>query len=238
MVSYLKKAIGLLVAVGLWIFAFFDRLLNWVGKSTSPEDGQLLVETKFPQFVEWLVSTPGWVPPLIATAFCVWFIWWVSPQQTKIKEAGKSTDPGLYFTGTRVDFDGAPQQWDSWLYIKNFGDTREGCTVEIETLDLGGSTQEIRSPLMTEGNNDTHFKLTSGKETRLHLTSRESPDPRNPQPHMLKVGTRDIRIDRGQTPTLLISAHSGAGREAEVLVRLMVDQQYRLSAKLFEREWV
>jgi hypothetical protein len=150
----------------------------------------------------------------------------------------KKAGPGLCFTDIKVDYDGAPQSYDSWLYVKNFGETREDCIAEVETLDLGGSTREIKSPVKAEGSADNHFKLVGGKEIRLHLTSRRSPNPRDPQPHMLHVQSGDIRLDRGKMHTVLISAHSGNGPETKVLVRLKVDEEYRLFAELLDPAWV
>ncbi len=56
---------GLLVFFGWWVF---DFTTGWIGRSTAPEDTEV-AKDRLGQFVDWLLSTPGWVPGSLAIIF-------------------------------------------------------------------------------------------------------------------------------------------------------------------------
>ncbi len=59
------RMIGLLTFFGWWVFQVATA---WIGRATAPEDTQV-VQDRFAQFVDWLLSTPGWVPGSLAIVF-------------------------------------------------------------------------------------------------------------------------------------------------------------------------
>ena len=72
---FLKTIGGWIVAVLLWLWAVLPKALDWVGRSTLPDDWQQLMIEKLPVWSAWLFSTPWWVPALLATILTLWMMW-------------------------------------------------------------------------------------------------------------------------------------------------------------------
>jgi hypothetical protein len=61
------RVIGLVLFSGWWIL---QSVLNWIGRSTVPEDSKVATD-RASQILDWVLSTPGWVPATLATAFAL-----------------------------------------------------------------------------------------------------------------------------------------------------------------------
>lgn len=73
--EFLKRIGGWLLALVLWIWAVVPKALDWVGRTTLPEDWEQLMAEKLPLWAAWLFSTPWWVPAILATALTAWVMW-------------------------------------------------------------------------------------------------------------------------------------------------------------------
>lgn len=84
--ALIKKVFGWLLASILAIWAVLPKLIDWVGRSTLPEDWEGLMSEKLPAALQWLFSTPWWVPGLLATILTGWLIWASWPRATSAQQ--------------------------------------------------------------------------------------------------------------------------------------------------------
>lgn len=80
MLQKLKTFGGWLLSFVLTVWTATKFLLDWIGRSTLPEDWKLLMTDKMPAWGSWLFSTPWWVPAILATAITVWVMWVSRPR--------------------------------------------------------------------------------------------------------------------------------------------------------------
>jgi hypothetical protein len=66
---------GWLLALALWLWSVIPKAIDWVGRSTLPDDWRQLMTEKLPLALHWLFSTPGWVPGFLAALLTGWLIW-------------------------------------------------------------------------------------------------------------------------------------------------------------------
>ncbi len=76
----LKKVGGWAVALLLWLWAVLPKALDWVGRTTLPDDWEQLMAERLPAWTAWLFSTPWWVPALLAATLTFWMIWISRPR--------------------------------------------------------------------------------------------------------------------------------------------------------------
>lgn len=69
-----KRIIGVVGAIALWVWAALPKALDWVGRTTVPDDWEQLMEEKLPALLGWLFATPWWVPATLATILTIWLI--------------------------------------------------------------------------------------------------------------------------------------------------------------------
>lgn len=95
MLNLFKKVFGWLVALLLWLWSVLPRALDWVGRSTLPDDWRQLMDEKLPSALQWLFSTPGWVPGILAILLTGWLMWvsWPKPN-TRTLTSTTSLDRG------------------------------------------------------------------------------------------------------------------------------------------------
>lgn len=85
---YLKTLGGWVVTALLWLWFILPKLIDFIGKTTLPEDWQSLMVEKLPAGAAWLFSTPWWVPASLATLLTIWLMWVSRPRQTSPKNEG------------------------------------------------------------------------------------------------------------------------------------------------------
>src|SRR5947207_1636193 len=74
---FLARAGALIFTILTAVWAILIWVSNWIGRSTVVDDYNQLVE-RLPAIVAWLLSTPWWVPAMLAsilTVFLVWLSW-------------------------------------------------------------------------------------------------------------------------------------------------------------------
>lgn len=75
--SLLKTAAGIALAIVVFLFFAVRIILDMIGYTTSPDDFALL-QARWPKVLEWLFSTPWWVPSLFMaalTGLAAWLLW-------------------------------------------------------------------------------------------------------------------------------------------------------------------
>jgi hypothetical protein len=77
----LSRMAALIGAVVFWTWAIVRLALDWIGRSTVVDDYNQLVE-RLPNWLEWLFTTPWWVPSGLATILTVILIWAIWPRKT------------------------------------------------------------------------------------------------------------------------------------------------------------
>jgi hypothetical protein len=78
---FIAMLIGWLFNGLLWLWVVVPKAMDWVGRSTLPDDWRQLMDERLPQWAGWLFSTPWWVPALLATALTIWLMWASWPRQ-------------------------------------------------------------------------------------------------------------------------------------------------------------
>ena len=78
----------LAIAANIWLGA--KILLDAIGYSTAPEDFEALKQ-KLPLAIEWLLSTPWWVPAVLATALTAFLIWVSWPRSRALEPTSVPT---------------------------------------------------------------------------------------------------------------------------------------------------
>ena len=81
MKEFIKKIAGWLIAAVLWLWSMLPKIIDWIGKTTLPDDWKQLMSEKLPSWAAWLFSTPWWVPALLALTLTIWMIWISWPRQ-------------------------------------------------------------------------------------------------------------------------------------------------------------
>jgi hypothetical protein len=92
----LKRIGGWIVALILWLWTILPKSLDWVGRSTLPEDWEQLMAEKLPIWAAWLFATPWWVPAVLATALTLWMMWVSRPRKSVAEFAAPITDNVQY----------------------------------------------------------------------------------------------------------------------------------------------
>lgn len=70
-----KKVWAQFVLLLLWLWAILPKALDWIGRTTLPDDWGQLMDERLPAVLQWLFSTPWWVPAALATLLTGWLIW-------------------------------------------------------------------------------------------------------------------------------------------------------------------
>ena len=86
MKNFIKNVAGWLLATLLWLWTTLPKILDWVGRTTLPEDWRALMVEKLPIWAAWLFSTPWWVPAILATTITVWMMWVSWPRNVLLAE--------------------------------------------------------------------------------------------------------------------------------------------------------
>src|SRR3546814_5909122 len=82
----------------LWAWAALPRLLDWVGRSTLPEDWEQLMADKLPAWAAWFFSTSPWVPAILAALLTGWMMWISRPRKADaltVQEAHSAVQPPI-----------------------------------------------------------------------------------------------------------------------------------------------
>ena len=66
---------GWALNVLLLLWVILPKAIDWVGRSTLPDDWEQLMTEKLPKWADWLFSTPWYVPALLATGLTIWLMW-------------------------------------------------------------------------------------------------------------------------------------------------------------------
>lgn len=77
MKTLLKTAAGIVLAIVVFLFFAVRVVLDAIGYTTTPDDWALL-QARWPKMLEWLFSTPWWVPSLFmagVTGLASWLLW-------------------------------------------------------------------------------------------------------------------------------------------------------------------
>ena len=96
-----------LAILGLALHALYwgaRFMLEALGYTTAPEDYAALQE-KLPKAIDWLFSTPWYVPSLTMFAFTGLVIWICWPQTSKISVKGLPFDPDLFTYDPQYEVD-------------------------------------------------------------------------------------------------------------------------------------
>ena len=90
-----RRAGGWLLVIFLWLWATVPKALDWVGRSTLPDDWRQLMAEKLPAVAAWLFSTPWQVPTVMALLLTAWMMWVTRPQAlpTPLPVEGGRADP-------------------------------------------------------------------------------------------------------------------------------------------------
>ncbi len=79
----LTSAASFAGAVLLWVWLAVKAIVTAIGATTVGDDFDQLIE-RLPRWAEWLLSTPWWVPSILAvvlTSFLIWLSWPTSTAQ-------------------------------------------------------------------------------------------------------------------------------------------------------------
>lgn len=95
LMELIKRVVGWLGALALWLWWLTPRALDWVGRSTLPDDWRQLMTERLPAALDWLFSTPGWVPGILATVLTLWLMWISWPRQGSAMPSQDGSSPGL-----------------------------------------------------------------------------------------------------------------------------------------------
>jgi len=99
----LKKIASVVFMAFGYLWTGASMLMNWIGRSTLPEDSQTALGVAT-QGLNWLFSTPWWVPGLLALAATGFFVWANWPRRTIETDDGTVTVlPGIP-TSVRIQF--------------------------------------------------------------------------------------------------------------------------------------
>ena len=117
----IKKTGGWALAFLLWLWTVVPKAMDWVGRSTLPEDWEQLMADKLPIWAAWLFSTPWWVPALLATLLTACMIWVSWPRQYTAANAivPQQPDPNDYKIDPWVA-DGTPTFVELHLVMDEF----------------------------------------------------------------------------------------------------------------------
>jgi hypothetical protein len=74
-----SRVAAFVAAVFLWTWFLVQQAVMWIGASTVVDDFSLLVE-RLPRGVEWLFTTPWYVPAGLATALTAFLMWLAWPR--------------------------------------------------------------------------------------------------------------------------------------------------------------
>lgn len=92
MMMFIRKFVGWVMSGFLAVWAVVKVFIDWIGRSTLPEDWSELVTEKLPSWAAWLFSTPSWVPALLAatlTGFLIYISWPRKPTTSSSNENTK-----------------------------------------------------------------------------------------------------------------------------------------------------
>lgn len=84
---FISLCVGWFVSLLFWLWTTVPKALDWVGRSTLPDDWRQLMDERLPAWAAWLFSTPWWVPALLAAALTFWLMWLSWPRQPKQDDA-------------------------------------------------------------------------------------------------------------------------------------------------------
>lgn len=71
---FLARTAAFLFAILFWVATIAKAAVDWLGRTTAPDDYNQLVE-RFPAMVAWLLATPWWVPGGLASALTGFLLW-------------------------------------------------------------------------------------------------------------------------------------------------------------------
>jgi hypothetical protein len=78
----LARIVTLLATILFSTWGAVKFVLDWVGRTTAADDYHEFLK-RVPRWAEWLFSTPGWVPAVLATALAIFLVWLSWPQKRK-----------------------------------------------------------------------------------------------------------------------------------------------------------
>ena len=70
----MARIVGWALSVLFFLWAGFKFVIDWIGRSTAPDDFEQIKE-KLPPIFEWLYQTPWYVPAALATILSIAVIW-------------------------------------------------------------------------------------------------------------------------------------------------------------------
>lgn len=75
----INKFVVYTATVVLWLWAVVPKALDWVGRSTLPDDWRQLMDDRLPAWAGWLFSTPSWAPVVLAAIATGWLMYITRP---------------------------------------------------------------------------------------------------------------------------------------------------------------
>lgn len=87
MKSFSLKLASALTSFLFWLWLIVPKLLDWVGRSTLPDDWRQLMNERLPAWAAWLFSTPWYVPAVLATALTAYLVWASWPRTSSLASA-------------------------------------------------------------------------------------------------------------------------------------------------------